>query len=394
MTVSEFERNSEMECYLDNAATTRVLPETVHLINKIFLEDYANPASLHKKGFEAERYIDEALSIFSAQLGCKKGEITFTSGGTESDNAAIIGCALKKFHRQKRMITTAIEHPAVSSTMKFLESRGWQIDYIRVDSEGIIDLSHLEELLSSEAALVSIMHVNNEIGAIQPIAEAGEIIRRKAPDCLFHVDDVQGYGKIALIPKKFGIDLLSVSSHKIHGPKGVGLLYASKRSNLSPIIFGGGHQGGRRSGTENVPAVAGFALAAKAMYESNKEDIECLKALRSRFIEGISKIDAAVVNGPKELAAPYIVSVSIEGVRAEVLLHALEERGIYISAGSACSSSRTEKSPTLSAIGVPDWALESTVRFSFSRFTTVDEIDFTLDALAETVPLLRKFTRK
>ena len=380
-----------MECYLDNSATTRVDDDVAALMNKVMLEDYGNPSSLHNKGFEAEKYITHAKEIFAGILKADKSEIYFTSGGTESNNAALIGAALSNRRRGEHLITTRIEHAAVSAPMKFLASLGFCIDYLDVDSHGLIDMKQLEDMLTPDTILVSIMHVNNEIGTIEPVAEAGKLIHAKVPDCLFHVDDIQGFGKLRLVPRDSYIDLLSVSSHKLHGPKGAGLLYISRRAKVSPIIYGGGQQNGLRSGTENVPGIAGFALAAEKMYKSFDDNLRHLNDLHDLFINEISGIDGITVNGG---GAPYIISVTVKDVRAEVLLHALENKKVYVSAGSACSSNRPSVSATLKAIAVPDYALDSTVRFSFSVHTTEDEIRYAVKCMDELIPTLRKFTRR
>ncbi len=383
-----------MESYLDNSATTRVLPEVVKLMEKIYLSDFGNPSSLHTKGFDAERYITEARDVFTGILKCSRKEVFFTSGGTESNNTAILGTALAKGKRGHHMITTVVEHAAVSSPMRFLEERGWEIDRLSVDHEGRISLDELREKLRPDTVLVSIMHVNNEIGTIQPVEEAGKLIREIAPDCLFHVDDIQGFGKIPLIPKKCGIDFLSASSHKLHGPKGVGLLYMSERAHALPIIYGGGQQNGMRSGTENVPGVAGFAAAVKEIMSHVQENEAHMKELREYFVSEVTKIPDVTINGCPEHAAPHIVSVTIKDVRAEVLLHALEAKEIYVSAGSACSSNQPHVSETLKSIDVPAYALDSTVRISFSPYTKKEELEYTINALGEIVPALRRFTRK
>ncbi len=380
-----------MECYLDNSATTRTDEDVVSLMRQIMLSDYGNPSSLHKKGFEAEKYIIDASRTFADILKCDASEICFTSGGTESNNMAIIGTAIANRRRGKRLITTRIEHAAVSAPMKFLEEQGFIVDLLDVDSHGRIDPAQLESYLGEDVLLVSVMHVNNEIGALEPVAEIGNIIKKKSPSTLFHVDDIQGFGKLRLIPKQAGIDLLSVSSHKLHGPKGVGLLYINRRVKLSPVIFGGGQQRGFRSGTENVPGIAGFALAAKKMYAHQDENYRHLQALHDLFLREISGINDITINGGD---VPYIVSLTVHGVRAEVLLHALEEKNVYVSAGSACSSNKPSVSATLKAISVPDDALDSTVRFSFSPHTTEDEIRYAAKCLDEVIPVLRRFIRK
>lgn len=380
-----------MECYLDNSSTTRVDPDVVKLMNKIMLEDYGNPASLHSKGFEAEKHIKRAKEMLSGILKCKESELIFTSGGTESDNTALFGAYYANKRRGNRIITTRIEHPAVLRCAEQLVKEGAEVDYLDVDSEGHIDLKQLEALLCKETVLVSVMHVNNETGAREPIEEIGKMIHKLQPDCLFHVDDVQGFGKLRLIPKDSYVDLLSVSSHKIHGPKGAGILYRSERTKLAPLIYGGGHQGGLRSGTENVPGAAGFALAALKLYEDMDASYAHMTILRDIFVEGLSGIENIKINGGD---VPYIISLSVKDVRSEVLLHALEERGIYVSAGSACSSNKPRVSDTLKAMGVEKWQTESTIRISLSPHTTKEEADYAVSAVRELVPGLRRFVRK
>lgn len=389
-----------MEVYLDNSATTRVFPEVAELMTKIMCEDYGNPSSLHMKGVEAEQYLRYAKETLARILKVTEREIFFTSGGTESDNQALIGCALANSRRGNHLITTQIEHPAILKTMQYLEDMNFRVTYLPVDKYGRICLEDLQNAMTSDTILVSIMHTNNEIGALQPIAEAGALIKRMNPNTLFHVDAVQGFGKARIYPKKMNIDLLSVSGHKIHGPKGVGFLYVGDKVKIQPIIFGGGQQQNMRSGTENVPSVAGLAKAAEILYHNFDYDINQLYQCKKRFIEGIRKIDNVVINGllPDDEygqeSAPHIVSVSFLGVRSEVLLHALEDKGIYVSAGSACSSHKPQPSATLKAIGVDKALLESTIRFSFSVYTTLEEIDYTLQELYDKIPMLRKYARR
>ena len=267
--------------------------------------------------------------------------------------------------------------------------------YLPVDEKGVVRLSDLEEALCDDTILVSVMYVNNEIGSVQPIGEIGELLKKQNHRILFHVDAVQAYGKFRIYPKKLGIDLMSVSSHKIHGPKGVGFLYVDSRVKILPILFGGGQQRDLRSGTENVPGDAGFAEAVKEVYTDFDEKIERLYSLREYFVREIGTIEGTTVNGPGgREGAPHIVSVSFAGVRSEVLLHALEERGIYVSSGSACSSNHPALSGTLKAIGVKKELLDSTLRFSFCEFTTKEELDYTLGVLRELLPALRRFTRR
>lgn len=384
-----------MEVYLDNSATTRCFPEVAELMKQIMCEDYGNPSSLHRKGVQAENHLRTARETIAKILKVNEKELLFTSGGTESDNLALIGAAHANCRRGKHLITTSIEHPAILQTMKFLEEEGYRVTCLPVDEKGCIRPEDLQRAITGETILVSIMYTNNEVGSQQPIAQAGALIKKINPQILFHVDAVQGFGKARIYPKKMNIDMLSVSGHKIHGPKGVGFLYVDSHVKLKPIIFGGGQQGGMRSGTENVPGIAGIAKAAQIMYASYDQDMEKLYRLKKCFIEGVKKIDQVIVNGPDCMdGAPHIVSVSFKGVRSEVLLHSLEDKGIYVSAGSACSAHKPQPSATLMAMRVPKDLLSSTIRFSFSVFTTMEEINYTLEALYDIIPMLRKYTRK
>ncbi|MDE7260402.1 MAG: cysteine desulfurase [Lachnospiraceae bacterium] len=384
-----------MEAYLDNSATTVCFEEVAHLMHKIMCEDYGNPSSMHHKGVEAEKYLRDATKTLADLLKADEKEILFTSGGTESDNIALIGTAMANHRRGRHLITTRIEHPAVLQPMAYLENQGFQVTYLPVDHEGKISLEDLERAIRPDTILVSIMHTNNEIGSVQPIAEAGELIKRMNPQTLFHVDAVQGFGKFRIYPAKAHVDMLSVSGHKIHGPKGVGFLYIRKGARVNPIIYGGGQQKGMRSGTENVPGIAGLAKAAEMVYQNLDQDMDRMYGLRDMLIEGISDIEDVRVNGcPGREGAAHIVSLSVQGVRSEVLLHALEERDIYVSAGSACSSNKPQTSATLKAIGVKRELLDSTIRFSFSVFTTAEEIQYTIQALHELIPALRRYSRR
>lgn len=389
-----------MEVYLDNSATTRVFPQVAELMTKIMCEDYGNPSSLHMKGIQAEQYLRYATQTFARLLKVNEKELFFTSGGTESDNLALVGCAMANRRRGNHLITTQIEHPAILQTMHYLENQGFQVTYLPVTVDGRVRVQDLENAMTPNTILVSVMHTNNEIGSVQPIAELAATVKRRNRNTLFHVDAVQGFGKAVILPKRMGIDLLSVSSHKIHGPKGVGLLYVDEKVKIQPILFGGGQQQNMRSGTENVPGIAGMAKAAEMLYSQFDEDISYLHQLKKRFIEGVSQIENVQVNGlPEgdpygEQTAPHIVSVSFRGVRSEVLLHTLEEKEIYVSAGSACSAHKPQPSATLKAVGVEKGLLESTIRFSFSVYTTVEEIDYTLQILYDKIPMLRRYSRK
>lgn len=382
------------EVYLDNSATTRCSERAKDLMVKLLMEDYGNPSSLHMKGVEAENYIKEAKRQIAKTLKVEEKEILFTSGGTESNNTALIGAAIANKRAGNHIITTSIEHASVSAPMAYLEELGFRVTYLKVDHNGMISLEELADAVCEDTILVSLMMVNNEIGAVEPIEEAAKVIKAKNPDTLLHVDAIQAYGKYRIYPKKIGIDLLSVSGHKIHAPKGTGFLFIKDKTKVKPLIYGGGQQKGMRSGTENVPGVAALGEAAAEIYENFEEKIDHLYALKSRFIDGVSGIEGVTVNGKTGRdSAPQIVSVSIDGVRSEVMLHTLEDQGIYVSAGSACSSNKPSVSHTLTSIGLKGNLLDSTIRFSFSVHTTEEEIDYAISVMSDVIPKLRRYTR-
>lgn len=383
-----------MEAYFDNSATTRVLDSVKDIVVKTMTEDYGNPAAKHRKGMEAEQYIREARKIIADSMKVQEKEILFTSGGSESNNMALIGTAWANQRAGKHIISTAIEHPSVYNPLGVLEELGFEVTILPVDHDGHISLKELEEAIRSDTILVSTMYVNNEVGAVEPVEEISRVIKAKNPSALYHVDAIQAYGKYVIRPKKQGIDLLSVSSHKIHGPKGVGFLYIRSGVKIKPLIYGGGQQAGMRSGTENVPGVAGFGAAVKEMYTDHAEKIQKLIGLKDYMSDRLGEIEGTVINSKKgEASAPQIVSVSFEGVRSEVLLHALEDKGIYVSSGSACSSNHPGISGTLKGIGVAQKLLDSTIRISFGIFNTKEEVDYTIDVLKELVPVLRRYQR-
>ena len=384
-----------MEIYLDNAATTRCYPEAAEAAFRAMTENYGNPSSLHLKGIEAERTVRAATKILADSLKVREKEIYYTSGGTESNNWAIAGTALAARKRGRHLITTAVEHAAVSAPMEMLRELGYEITILPVNRDGLVDPAAVEEAVRPDTILVSVMAVNNEIGAVEPIAEIGERVRRKNPETVFHVDAIQAYGKLELRPKRDHIGLLSVSGHKIHGPKGVGFLFADERVRLKPVIYGGGQQNGMRSGTDNVPGIAGLGTAADIMIRNLEQNRAQMAAVREQLREGLLEIPDVILHGPSDPAmrAPHIVNASFLNVRSEVLLHALEDRGIYVSAGSACSSHKRTGSATLTAVGCSKKELESAVRFSFCETTTPGEITETLRVLKEIIPMLRRFVR-
>lgn len=384
-----------MEVYLDNSATTRSFDEVAALMTQIMCEDYGNPSSLHRKGVQAEQYIRYAKDVIARNLKVNEKEIFFTSGGTEADNLAIRGCAYANCRSGRHLITTQIEHPAVLQTMRHLEEEGFRVTYLPVDGKGCVRLEELERAVTGETILVSIMHTNNEVGTLQPVEKAGALIKAMNPRILFHVDAVQGFGKYRIYPKKLKVDLCSISGHKIHGPKGTGILYIGENVKIKPIVFGGEQQKNIRSGTENVPGIAGISLAAKMIYQDLDVKIARMRRLKQKFIKGVSQIDDTTIHGLyDETSAPHIISVGFAGIRSEVLLHALEEKGIYVSSGSACSSNHPQVSGVLKGIGARQEFLDATLRFSMSEFTTPQEIDYTLDTLYNIVPNLRKYTRR
>lgn len=386
-----------MTAYLDNSATTRCFDEVRNLMSEIMDIYYGNPSSMHMAGVEAEKYIKYAADVFAKNLRVNPKDILFTSGGTESDNMALIGCARANHRAGKHIITTKIEHPAVLEPCAYLEKEGFEITYLDVDETGCVRPDDLKAALRDDTILVSVMYVNNEIGSMQPIEELGKIIKEHNTATLFHVDAVQGFGKVRINPKREKIDLLAISGHKIHGPKGVGVLYINEKVKINPIILGGGQQRGLRSGTENVPGIAGIARAAELIYDDFDNKMDRLYDLKTYFVGELQKLDGITINGLTDdirKTAPHIISASIDGIRAEVMLHSLEDKDIYVSSGSACASNKPAISATLKAIGVKRELLDSTIRFSMSVETTREEVDTALAALKELLPKLRKYTRR
>ena len=383
--------------YLDNAATTKPFESVKNKMIETLEESYGNPSSLHSKGVEAEQYIKEAKKVIASNLKVDEKEIIFTSGGTESNNMALIGAALANQRAGKHIITTKIEHPSVHNPLIYLENNGFTITYLNVDGNGCVKIEELLDAITDETILVSIMYVNNEMGAVEDIEGIAKAIKEKKKDILFHVDAIQAYGKYRIYPKRMGIDMMSVSAHKIYGPKGIGFLYIKDKVKVKPIIYGGEQQKGMRSGTENVPGIAGMGQAVKEIYTNHEETVERLYELKRYFVEEVSKIDEVKVNGLDGLeikdTAPHVISVSFAGIRSEVLLHSLAEKGVYVSAGSACASNHPQISGTLKAIGVRNDLLDSTLRFSLSVFTTKEELDYALEALNELLPMLRRYRR-
>ncbi len=389
-----------MEVYLDNAATTKCADQVIDIVEEVMRKDYGNPSSKHMKGLEAERYVRNSAEIIAKSLKCKREEILFTSGGTESNNTAIIGAAMANKRAGNHLIVSGIEHSSVKEPFRFLEENGFRVTYLPVNSNGTVKLDALKEALCEDTILVSCMYVNNEIGTIEPVEEIGKIVKEYNENIIFHVDAIQAYGKIKVIPKNFKADLLSVSGHKINGPKGVGFLYIKEKTKINPLILGGGQQKGMRSGTDNVPGIAGLGKAVELIYNDEFDKrIENLYQIRKYMIESLKKLDGVTINGvmPEEegaASAPHIVSASFDNIRAEVLLHALEDKYIYVSSGSACSSNRPGLSSTLEAIGLRKDLLDSTIRFSFCLETSKQDVDYAIVSIKALLPTLRRFVRK
>ncbi|MGN0495463.1 MAG: cysteine desulfurase family protein [Lachnospiraceae bacterium] len=383
-----------MEVYFDNAATTKIYPEVREIMLETLDEEYGNPSSKHLKGVGAEKYIRYAKDILAAQLKCEAKEIIFTSGGTESNNLALIGIAMANKRAGNHIITTGIEHASVYNPLLYLEEMGYRISFLDVDTEGKVDIEHLRRELCEDTILVSTMAVNNEIGTVEPISEIASVIKefneKNGKNVIYHVDAIQAFGKQVLYPKRMGIDAMSISGHKIHGPKGSGALFVNSKVKIKPLIYGGGQEKGMRSGTENTAAIAGLGRAAEIIYNNLDENRKKMLEVKKALIEGATHIEGVTNNSGE---APHIVSLSFLGVKSEVFLHALEDRGIYVSSGSACSSNHPAISGVLKAIQLDDRLLDSTLRFSFCEYNTLEEVDYVLRILEELLPMLRRFTR-
>lgn len=385
------------EIYLDNAATTKSFQQVVDVMIDCLVNKYGNPSSLHRKGIEAENILKESRNIVAKALGVEPGEILFTSGGTESNNTAIRGIARSYCNRGRHIISSKIEHPSVHNTLEDLKKDGFSITYLDVDSKGLVDLQQLKESIKKDTILVSIMGVNNEIGTVQPLELIGKLIKDTNLLTFFHTDCVQAFMKTHLNPKSMKIDLLSMSGHKFHGPKGVGALYFRKGINIRPWQTGGSQEYGLRSGTENIPVIAGMREAIEIYSKNFKDYTGKMEMLKQRLREGLeSNVNDIKINTPEgqNESAPHILSVSFRGTKGEVLVHSLEKHNIYISTRSACSSRQAQASKVLTAIGLTEKEIEGTVRFGLSAFNTVEEIDKVIEVLPREVEALRKLFRR
>lgn len=374
--------------YFDNSATTKPHKEVIDEVVDCLENCYGNPSAAYKLGIEAEKKIKEARNRVAKLIGAAPGEVIFTSGGSESNNAAVKGIIKKGEH----VIISSIEHKSMLNTARELEREGVEVTFLPIDSSGIIDLKLLEESIKGNTKLISIMHVNNEIGSIQPIKKIAKIIREKSKKAKLHVDAVQSLGKVEINVRDMDIDLLSLSSHKIHGPKGVGALYIKKGIVIKPLISGGGQEMDIRSGTENVPGISGFGLAALITMENFKFSKEKVKSIKKRFIERLSEVEDIIINSPDdEFHVDNILNVSFGGVRGEVILHSLEDYNVFVSTGSACSAKKaSDKNYVLPSLGLSDYYAKGTIRFSFSSTNTIEEVDFVVDAIKKVLPFLRR----
>ena len=392
----------EETVYLDNSATTQVLPDVVDVVVEMMEKDYGNPSSYHRMGISVEKKMKEARQRVATALGAKAKEIIFTSGGTEANNLAIRGVAHHYRNRGQHLITSQIEHPSVLNVFKRLEKEGYQVTYLPVDKKGFVRVEDLKEAMTDKTILVSIMHLNNEVGSIQAIREMSEMVRANNSLTIFHVDAVQSFGKIPVNPREMGVDLLTISGHKIHGPKGVGALYCNEKISLQPLIEGGGQERDIRSGTENVPGIVGLGLAAQLIDEKRKQLVKELKELKGWLIKEVQdKIQDCKVNGPETIEAmeegessPHIINLSFPGLKGEVLLHALEDKKIYVSTGSACHSRQDAPSHVLQAMKLNKRELESAIRISLSYQTTAQDLEYLMDYLPNLVEDFRFFMKR
>ncbi|MBV7276507.1 cysteine desulfurase [Clostridium sp. PL3] len=378
-----------MEVYFDNSATTKPYDEVIETMIDVMKNYYGNPSSAHSLGIRAEGKMNESRSLVASTLGGSKEEIVFTSGGSESNNFLIKGF----IKEGGNIITTKIEHPSILALCKQLENEGINITYLNIDHSGKIDLDELSRSINKDTQVVSIMHVNNEIGTVQDIEKIGKIIKEKSNKVKFHVDAVQSYGKYKIDVQKCGIDLLSASGHKIHGPRGIGIAYIRKGLTPKPLIFGGGQERSFRSGTENLAAMAGFSKAAEKIYKQMDENYKKVSEVKNYFVNKVKNIPDIRINSIGEQYSPYVLSISFIGVRGEVLLHSLEENQIYVSTGSACSARGHKESHVLKAIGLKQKEIEGTIRFSFSEYNTKEEVDYVLENLNKSLKFLRRVSK-
>lgn len=382
-----------MEVYFDNSSTTKMNEEAIEAVASGMREYFGNPSSLHNLGLKSEKKLRECREILAKTINASESEIYFNAGGTEGNNLILKGILKPGSH----YITTPFEHASVLNTVRRLSDNGVKVTYLKLDENGRIDLEYLKESITKDTVLVSIMHVNNEVGVIQDIEKIGQIIKENSTRAKFHVDGVQSYTKIPVDVKKMNIDFFTASAHKFHGPKGCGFVYVKKNNNLVPLIEGGSQEFGLRAGTQNIGCIMGLTKAAEIAYRNMENNFEKVKAIKERFIEKLKFIDNIRINSPlSDEFSPYILNVSFRGVRGEVLLHFLEESGIYVSTGSACSSKervRIGGSYVLKSLGLNNDEIGGGIRFSFSDDNTLEEVDYTIDVLNKGLKFLRRLKK-
>ncbi|PKM57338.1 MAG: cysteine desulfurase NifS [Firmicutes bacterium HGW-Firmicutes-3] len=384
-----------MEIYFDNAATTKVSDKVVEAMLKMLTKDFGNPSSLHQKGFVAEKAIENSRQMIAQVLKVNKKEIYFTSGGTEANNIAISGVTAGNTRGGKHILVSSIEHPSVKETVRHLETIGYEVESIPTDSMGYVQIEVLNQLIRQDTLLVSIMYVNNEIGTIQDMLTIGKLIKSLNPKTLFHVDAIQAFGKYILTPTKDQIDLLTISGHKLHGPKGIGAIYIKDGTKIAPLFHGGRQENGIRSGTENVPGIIGFGMATEEAYNQLQDNRTHIEGIKEHMIKRLmNDVPDITFNGDRELGAYHILNIGVSGVKSEVLLHALEELEIYVSTGSACSSKKKNHSITLSALNLTHDEKDNAIRMSFSKYNTLEEVNLFIEHLNRLLPILRRFKRK
>ena len=374
-----------LEVYLDNSATTKPCPGARKRLLEAVDLLWGNPSSLHQKGLEAQLLLEGARAFIAKCLSCRESELYFTSGGTESNNLAVFGAANAMKRKGNKIVVSSVEHPSVSRAFDKLESDGFTVVRLPVDRFGVVPVEEIENAVDESTVLVSMMAVNNELGSVEPVEALSRIVKEKHSPALIHVDAVQAFGKLPLNVKKLGVDLMSVSAHKIHGTKGAGALFVKDSVHLAPHIFGGGQEKNVRPGTEPLPAIAAFFGAAEEL--DIKKSLPAVTALRDGFVKKLSALDGVVINSGAD-ALPYIVNISLPGRPAEAVLNFLSSRGIYVSSGSACA--KGHRSPTLTAAGLESERVNSSLRISLSRFTTADELDFCLEGIEEALRAIRK----
>lgn len=373
------------EHYLDNSATTVTSEKAAKMALEMMTVEYGNPSSLHKKGLSAELKLDKAYKAIASSLSVEEDELYFTSGSTESNNTVIFGVTQAKKRSGKKIVTTAIEHSSVLEACKKLENDGFTVVYLYPDKDGVVPLSAFEEAVDSDTILVSVMAVNNETGSIENVERIGKIVKRKNPDAHFHCDAVQAYGKMVLKPKKWNVDSLCVSAHKVHGPKGVGALYIKKGARITPLLYGGEQQRKVRPGTQCAPLIASFGVAVEEFdIIANREHV---LALNTYLKDELKKIDGVTINS-SDNALPYVLNISVEGIKSETMLHHLEQSDVYVSSSSACAKGK--KSYVLKALGLSDKLIDSSLRISFSKYNDKADVDAFLESLKRGIDTLAK----